>query len=67
LNTATARQRQLSSCREQVLNGVPVIRNSQDKRNYNRFKNNYYVLVAYVPRVRLDTFPLIKSDESITE
>ena len=67
MNTATARQRPLSSCREQVLNSVPVIRNSQDKRNYNRFKNNYYVLVAYVPKVRLDTFLLIKSDESITE
>lgn len=67
MNTATARQRQLSSCREQVLNSVPVIRNSQDKRNYNRFKNNYYVLVAYVPKVRLDTFLLIKSNESITE
>lgn len=66
MTAAIARQRPLSPCREQVLNGVPVIRNSQDKRNDNIFKNNYYVLSAYVPRVRLDTFLLLKSNKNIT-
>ena len=67
MTAATARQRPLSPCTEQVLNGVPVVRNSQDKRNYNKFKNNYYVLAAHVPRVRLDTFLLLKSNENVTE